>query len=309
MVLRRAQAGVILIVDDSPLNQKMLTAMVEGLAEVHCASDGEQGLLLAQQLHPNLILLDVEMPGMNGYEVCRALRHQPNFDSAIMIITAHRGDEYEIKALRAGAVDFVSKPFNEDVVKARVKTHLLLNQQTRYLQSLVNLDALTGVFNRRHFNEVLLQEWRRHLRLQMPLALAMVDVDHFKRFNDKLGHQAGDDCLKSVAQCLSRSVRRPGEIVSRYGGEEFAIILPAIGPADALSVGQWLSDQVAGVAIAHPDREDGMPTVTVSVGVCAITPRLDASPKWLVAAADAALYLAKEKGRNQACLGEFPHSA
>ncbi|WP_047393919.1 diguanylate cyclase [Chitinibacter sp. ZOR0017] len=309
MVLRRAQAGVILIVDDSPLNQKMLSAMVEGLAEVHCASDGEQGLLLAQQLHPNLILLDVEMPGMNGYEVCRALRHQPNFDSAIMIITAHRGDEYEIKALRAGAVDFVSKPFNEDVVKARVKTHLLLNQQTRYLQSLVNLDALTGVFNRRHFNEVLLQEWRRHLRLQMPLALAMVDVDHFKRFNDKLGHQAGDDCLKSVAQCLSRSVRRPGEIVSRYGGEEFAIILPAIGPADALSVGQWLSDQVAGVAIAHPDREDGMPTVTVSVGVCAITPRLDASPKWLVAAADAALYLAKEKGRNQACLGEFPHSA
>ncbi|WP_273428144.1 diguanylate cyclase [Chitinibacter tainanensis] len=308
-MLRRAQAGVILIVDDSPLNQKMLSAMVEGLAEVHCASDGEQGLLLAQQLHPNLILLDVEMPGMNGYEVCRALRHQPNFDSAIMIITAHRGDEYEIKALRAGAVDFVSKPFNEDVVKARVKTHLLLNQQTRYLQSLVNLDALTGVFNRRHFNEVLLQEWRRHLRLQMPLALAMVDVDHFKRFNDKLGHQAGDDCLKSVAQCLSRSVRRPGEIVSRYGGEEFAIILPAIGPADALSVGQWLSDQVAGVAIAHPDREDGMPTVTVSVGVCAITPRLDASPKWLVAAADAALYLAKEKGRNQACLGEFPHSA
>jgi diguanylate cyclase (GGDEF)-like protein len=300
--LSQAKKGLVLIIDDSRMNQQILSAMLEGIAEVHCASLGEEGIMLAQALHPNLILLDVEMPGMDGYEVCRALKQNPSFDSAIMFVTSHTSEEHEIRALRAGAVDFVTKPFKFEIVKARVSAHLLLNMQTHFLRNLVNYDGLTGVFNRRHFDDMLDQEWRRHLRTQASLALAMIDVDFFKRYNDRAGHQAGDDCLKAVARCLSQNTRRPGEIVTRYGGEEFAVILPATAAEDALKYGQWLCQQFALLAMPHPDRDDGLDIVTVSVGLSAVVPSMAGESKLLVRAADSALYRAKRSGRNNACI-------
>lgn len=298
------ESAVILIIDDSRMNQLLLSAMLKDMGQIHCASHGEEGVLLAQTLHPHVILLDVEMPGMNGFEVCHMLKQQANFDSAIIFVTAHNGSEHEIRALEAGAVDFITKPFNDAVVKARVSAHLLLNLQTHYLRNLVNLDGLTGVFNRRHFDAMLAQEWRRHLRAQQPLALAMVDVDFFKRYNDALGHQAGDDCLKAVAHCLGKSTKRPGEIVTRYGGEEFAIILPNTSQDEVLSFGHYLCQQIASLALPHPDRPE-LAYVTISVGLSSALPTLHSEAKALLTAADAALYRAKELGRNQACLGAF----
>ncbi|QLG87155.1 diguanylate cyclase [Chitinibacter bivalviorum] len=297
------ESAVILIIDDSRMNQMLLSAMLKEMGQIHCANHGEEGVMLAQTLHPNVILLDVEMPGMNGFEVCKMLKQQPNFESAIIFVTAHSGSEHEVRALDAGAVDFITKPFHDAVVKARVSAHLLLNLQTHYLRNLVNLDGLTGVFNRRHFDEMLAQEWRRHLRAQQSLALALLDVDFFKRYNDALGHQAGDDCLKAVAHCLAKSTKRPGEIVTRYGGEEFAIILPNTSQEEVLGFGHYLCQQIAALQLPHPDRPD-LPFVTISVGLSAVLPTLQSEPKSLIAAADAALYRAKEQGRNQACLGK-----
>ncbi|WP_373975850.1 diguanylate cyclase [Chitinibacter sp. SCUT-21] len=297
--------GVILIVDDSKMNQQILSAMLKDIAEIHCADHGEEGVMMAQALHPNVILLDVEMPGMNGYEVCRVLKQKPSFDSAIMFVTSHTSEEHEIRALKEGAVDFITKPFKYEIVKARVSAHLMLNMQNHFLRNLVNHDGLTGVFNRRHFDEMIEQEWRRHLRAQASLALAMIDVDFFKLYNDSLGHQAGDDCLKAVAKCLSKSSRRPGEIVTRYGGEEFAIILPTTTGDEALKFGQWLCEQFAQLALPHPARPDGVPIVTVSIGLSATVPSLLTQAQTLIRCADHALYQSKEMGRNCATFGLF----
>ncbi|MET1080470.1 MAG: diguanylate cyclase [Pseudomonas sp.] len=291
---------MILIIDDSVDTIRLLNSMLTEQGKILFAINGEAGIRLAKLQQPALILLDVEMTGMNGYEVCAALKADPiTRDCAVIIITAHVGMEHEIAALEAGAVDFISKPFNPPVVRARVQTHLRLQQQAAMMRQLANRDGLTGLYNRRYLDEVLAQEFERHRRQQLPLALAIIDVDHFKAYNDHYGHPQGDACLQGVANAINSGARRPGEWVARYGGEEFAVILPYTDAAAAEGYGQWICEQIQALQIPHQGSTTA-PTVTISVGLVSLVPTLQSSMQQLVAAADQALYQAKTDGRNRA---------
>ncbi|MDH4608999.1 diguanylate cyclase [Pseudomonas sp. BN102] len=298
--------SVILIIDDSADSIRLLSSMLKDQGQILFATSGETGIRLAQQQQPTLILLDVEMSGMNGYEVCAALKNDPaTQDCAVIIVTANTGMEYEIKALEAGAVDFITKPFNPPVVRARVQTHLRLQRQTTLMRQLANRDGLTGLYNRRYFDEALSLEFERHRRQRLPLAVALIDVDHFKAYNDHYGHPQGDVCLQSVAKAINTVSRRPGELVARYGGEEFAIILPHTDALGAEKYGGWLCDLVRELRIDHQYSATA-PMVTISVGIASLAPPVQGSMQQLIEATDKALYQAKTDGRDRATVYQWP---
>lgn len=289
----------ILIIDDSVPIIRMLSTLLHGMAEVLFATSGEAGIELARKHRPQLILLDLEMPGMDGFEVCRRLKNDPDTrDSAVLIVTANASDQAEISALEAGAVDFITKPLNPPVVRARVSTHLTLQRQTEALKQFALHDGLTGLFNRRYFDTQLALECQRHRRQQVPLGLAMIDIDHFKRYNDRDGHLAGDDCLRQVATAIDVATRRPGEVVARFGGEEFAVIIPHGSHDDTCKYGQWICERVRSLALPHPDSPTA-PIVTISVGLVSQVPLEDGDAMRLISLADEALYRAKSTGRNR----------
>jgi len=292
----------ILIIDDSPHVIRLLTALVEGKALVHFAKNGTEGIKIAKKLLPAVILLDIDMPGMNGLEVCRELKNDPDTrNSAILVVTGHNNDIMEIAALEAGAVDFIGKPVNGPIVQARVQTHLTLQMQSAKLRQLAHHDGLTGLFNRRYFDESLEAECRRHRRQNQTLGLAFIDIDNFKLYNDHYGHLLGDDTLKLVATALNTAARRPGEVVARYGGEEFAAILPNVSRDDLQAFGMRLCDQVRQLAIPHA-YSTSAGVVTISVGLTCQIPSAQDAPNQLMLAADAALYSAKADGRDRAVI-------
>lgn len=294
----------VLIIDDSPVNIKLLRGLLQDDCRIQFAMDGETGIRLARERAPHVILLDVEMPGMDGFEVCRRLKADPTTsDSAIIFVTAHTGSAMEIAALEAGAVDFVSRPFVAQVIRARVRTHLTLRRQADLLQKLVRVDDLTGVFNRRYFNEQIAIEWDRHKRQKMSLGLAIIDIDHFKRVNDSLGHQGGDQCLRTLGLALKSATQRAGEVVTRYGGEEFAVIIPAADEAALQRYGDYICNRVRALALPNPGRPEGI--VTISVGLCSQIPTAEHTVSEFISAADAALYQAKYDGRNRFVVGSL----
>ena len=296
----------IMLVDDSVANIRFLNSALQDMGEVYFATSGQAAIAMAREKGPDLILLDVEMPKMDGYEVCRILKSDPVLArSAVIFVTGHSGAEYEIRALDAGAVDFITKPLNPPVVRARVNTHLTLKAQSDILRQQASLDGLTGVYNRRLFDQRLAEECRRHRRYGVPLALLMADVDRFKLYNDSYGHQAGDSCLQQVAATLARNARRPGEMVARYGGEEFALILPANTLDEARKLGERLCEQVRELAIPHRASPD-TGIVTISIGGASLTPMDDEAGNTLLAAADMALYQAKAGGRNRVVAEPLP---
>ncbi len=314
----------LLVVDDDVGTIHLLSRILMDLGEVFIATNGTDALAMVRDQQPDLVLLDAEMPTMDGFAVCKAIKDNPAFaDLPILFVTAHTDVDVETKALEIGAVDFISKPLSPPIVKARVKTHLALKQRTDDLLRLASVDGLTGLANRRGFDATLDMEWRRACRSKSPLSLLMIDVDYFKRFNDLYGHQAGDDCLRVVASALSATCHRPGDLVARYGGEEFATILPACDEVGASQFAEKLRASVAARHISHA-ASDVADEVTVSVGVATLI--LDCMtagvehPEWegqcpavrschnaavnLISAADRALYEAKRAGRNRvACAG------
>jgi diguanylate cyclase (GGDEF)-like protein len=196
------------------------------------------------------------------------------------------------------------KPPSPPIVRARVRTQLVLRERTRQLLRLASIDGLTGLANRRAFDQTLDQEWRRARRNRTPLSLAMIDIDFFKRYNDHYGHQAGDDCLKTVASALAHAAERPGEIVARYGGEEFAVVLPLCDAATARGLAEKMRKRIADLALPHAGSLIGSHHITISCGVATLMGEkanegLLPDEAALVAAADQALYAAKEAGRNQ----------
>jgi diguanylate cyclase (GGDEF)-like protein len=290
--------STILIIDDSPDIIRLLGAMLKDQGQILSATTGAAGIHLACQRQPDLILLDVEMPNMNGYEVCRALKSDPATQRcAIIFVTAHHSAESEIAALEAGAVDFITKPLNQPVVRARVQTHLRLQLHSETLSKLANKDGLTGLFNRRYFDEQLEKEFQRHKRQKLPLGIVFIDIDYFKRYNDSYGHLQGDICLQSVAKAIDTSTRRPDEIVARYGGEEFIVILPYTAPSDAHSYGNWICRRVQELGIEHAQSSVAT-TVTISAGATSMIPGSTETVQDLITAADEALYQAKAAGRN-----------
>jgi diguanylate cyclase (GGDEF)-like protein len=302
----------LLIVDDEPGTVRLMMQVLEGLGEIFFATGGQEALAMVARLHPDIVLLDAEMPGMDGFQVCRDIKADPDLaDLPILFVTAGSGMESETRALEAGAVDFILKPLSPPIVRARVKTHLALKQRTDELRRLAAVDGLTGVANRREFDRVLLREWRRAWRSRTPLSLAMVDIDHFKEYNDFYGHQDGDACLRAVSSALSASCRRPGDFLARYGGEEFAAILPECDHDCAMSMARRLMAAVETLEIPHAASPTAA-MVTVSVGTTTLRrERLQQEPLPelaymrggggdMVRAADMALYQAKCLGRRQA---------
>lgn len=291
--------SLILIIDDNPRSIKALSLVVRDFGKVVFATSGPAGIAMAMKTKPDLILLDVEMPGMNGYEVCRQLTADAvTRGSRIIIVTSHTSVEHEVAALEAGAADFITKPLNTPLVRARVKTQLLVKKQADELHRLADQDGLTGIYNRRYFDEQLNEEWRRHQRQRSSLGLALVDVDYFKAYNDNYGHQMGDECLRSVARSLKDGLRRPGELVARYGGEEFVILLPYTEKSELFKIGPWLCEQVRNLKLPHAASKV-VEWVTISVGLASCIPSTQINPALLLGAADKALYQAKANGRNQ----------
>ncbi|SAL41640.1 diguanylate cyclase [Caballeronia peredens] len=287
----------LLIADDQPVNIRVLYELLRHDCDIFMATSGAQAIALCQSEVPDLILLDVVMDDLDGHEVCRRLKADPLTSNVpVIFITSQDREDDEVKALELGAVDFITKPINPIVTKARVRTHLTIKFQGDLLRASALLDGLTGVANRRKFDEDLQADWRHGTRESAPLALLMVDVDYFKRFNDHYGHQAGDACLKAIAKALADSLRRPYDKIARYGGEEFACLLPKTDLAGARCIARRMIDHVHGLAIEHLSS-DVDTRVTISIGVAGLQPSRDITPDALVKAADDALYQAKRAGR------------
>lgn len=291
----------LLVVDDQPINIQVMHQIFATDHQVFMATSGAQALAFCRATPPDLVLLDIVMPGLDGFEVCTALKADPvTRDIPVIFVTAYTDAAQETRGLALGAVDFISKPVNPAVVRARVKTHLTLKFQSDLMHKLVFLDGLTGVFNRRYFDQQLRIEKARAVRAQSPLALIMIDVDYFKRFNDRYGHQVGDDCLRQIALILKESLRRPADLVARYGGEEFVCILPDTAFANGMAIARELEQNVRHAGIPHADS-DAASVVTISLGLAGYAGLAMADTESLLALADAQLYCAKHAGRGRVC--------
>ena len=289
----------LLIVDDEKQNRLLLTELFGTTYKIIQAKNGVQALEKARQHRPDLILLDVLMPEMDGMGVLRELKR----DDAtrlipVIFITALSSATDEENGLNLGAVDYISKPFHPPIVRVRVRNQLQLVHQQRLLEQLASLDGLTGIPNRRQFDATLLKEWHRCQRNQQPLSLIVADVDFFKKYNDALGHAAGDRVLQEVAATLRQAARRPGDLVARYGGEEFVLLLPETNATGAQALAEGLQQLLHSKALPHPDSSLG-PWLTMSMGGNTIVPSTTALDPEFFALADAALYRAKHQGRNQ----------
>lgn len=290
----------ILIVDDIPENIKSLNAILEDEYCISFATYWEKALDVAGRTLPDLILLDILMPDMDGYEICRRLKADPaTRDIPVIFITALDGEAEEEKGLAAGAADYITKPFHPAIVRLRVRNHLMLKLQRDRLAALTMTDGLTEIANRRRLDMHLDAEWRRCVRTQSLLSAIMVDIDQFKAFNDHFGHAAGDDCLKKVAQALESVPHRPGDLVARSGGEEFACLLPGTDAMGAMTIAERFCEVVQALELPHPESTIAE-FVTVSCGAATIEPTQDGDPYIVLREADKNLYEAKKGGRNRA---------
>jgi diguanylate cyclase (GGDEF)-like protein len=286
---------LLLAVDDEPVNLRVIVDALGTDYRVRTAGSGARALEIAGVEPPDLVLLDVKMPGMDGYEVCRRLKGDADMqDVPVVFVTTLDDEDHETRGLEAGAVDYIAKPIKSRALRARVRAHLTAKgKQDRYA-ALSRVDALTGIANRRRFDEALRVEWRRNLRGRTPLALVMCDIDHFKRINDTQGHLAGDRCLRRVANAIAEAMRRPSDLAARFGGEEFAAILSDTEREGARRVAEAICD-----GVARANRPDSDLAVTISCGVACVVPSAASTPASLLERADACLYRAKAAGRNR----------
>jgi diguanylate cyclase (GGDEF)-like protein len=303
--------STILIVDDQPANLKVLLSLLKlHYFQIRVAASGEQALIVLSKNLPDIILLDVMMPGMDGFETCQRIKaNKATADIPVIFMTALDRIEDKVAGFEAGGVDYITKPFQQVEVLARVNTHISLRQrelelketknelfkQNKRLEQLSIIDDLTGLYNRRHLNRVLKQEYQRSKRYTTDLSCLLLDLDHFKQVNDTYGHEFGDTVLKKFSSILSESVR-DSDYVFRYGGEEVLILLPQANIEDARDTGEKIRMRIA--AEEFSDGTFSTP-ITVSIGGSSFQKHLPEKPHELVTFADKALYMAKNNGRNQ----------
>ena len=294
--------GRILIVDDEKTNRDILSLLLDKY-DVFFAKNGAQTIKIASSDNPpDLILLDIVMPEMNGYEVCKILKaNEQTKHIPIIFISVKSTTLEEAMGLEMGAVDYICKPFNPTIVKVRVNNHMELKKQRNILEALNITDALTGIFNRRRFDDYLEQQWQIASRTKGILSVVLMDVDKFKQFNDNYGHSVGDECLINIANALTKAVDRSIDLIARYGGEEFVAVLPATHCDGALQVAEKLRLAIEELKIPHL-HSDCAEHVTMSLGVATFEGAADCDVPELIIRADKALYKAKQSGRNRVVL-------
>ncbi len=295
-----AQKRSLLIVDDMAANIRILANLLKDDYTIQVANRGQKALDIARGSHPpDLILLDIMMPEMDGYQVCRELKNNAITNHIpIIFVTAMDAVEDQKKGLSLGAVDYITKPFDADIVKVRVRNHMNLKVKTDMLEDMSHVDGLTQVANRRNFDRSLQRELKRLERSGKPLGLVMLDIDYFKPFNDHYGHGKGDECLIKVAAALQQVIKRPGDLLARYGGEEFAAILPETDAEGVARVAEAMRAAVEAIDVEHGYSQVA-DHVTISVGCCAQIVTAETTAEQLLNRADTALYAAKRQGRNR----------
>ena len=295
--------ATVLIVDDAPSNLAILTETLRSEFDVRIATSGPEALRLVRETPPDLILLDILMPDMDGYEVCRRLKAQASTRNIPIIFLTAKGEvSDETMGLAIGAVDYIVKPISIPIVLARVRTHVELKRRGDLLETLSMRDGLTGIPNRRRFDDNLGRSWRHAMRSGTPLSLIMADIDCFKAYNDTYGHMAGDECLRAVARTLTGAVKRPGDLAARFGGEEFVLVLEETTLGGALHIAESIRTAVEALGMEHKGST-AAGVVTVTLGAATAVPHPGQSPETLLCLADRKLYEAKQAGRNRV-LGE-----
>lgn len=320
----------ILIVDDVEANLISLRAILKSPELViHEADSGNAALKILMKEDIDMVLLDVQMPDINGFEVAELMRaHDKTKDIPIIFITAiNKEDSYVFKGYELGAVDYLYKPINSDILRSKVNVFVKLQVQAKIIEArteelkrkivrleeaekelhkLTRTDQLTGISNRRGFDENLELEWRRAIRNESVITLLLIDIDYFKNFNDTYGHVEGDECLRKVAESISQSLHRPFDHVARYGGEEFAVLLPETDTEGGLRIAETIRKDVENLKIEN--KLEGLSeVVTISIGIASMKPTLDSKLDEFVEKADCAMYESKLSGRNKSSVfGENP---
>jgi len=300
MVEKSNNQPLILVVDDSPLIHRVLERRLEGLrARTLTALTGEEALRLAKSEHPDLIMLDIGLPDMTGFEALSTVKNDPEImHIPVIILTACDSSEDKVLGFELGAVDYVTKPFDTAEFQARVRSVLRTQHLVKMLEQKAQVDALTGLWNRAHLDRSLLSAIKLAERHQQPLSLMMCDLDHFKRINDTHGHSVGDRVLERFAQILMETAR-DSDVICRYGGEEFVIIQPMTEKDESALFGERMREAVE----KEPRNQihDSI-AVTASFGAACLNDLLEPTDDSLLLAADRALYQAKEAGRNRVAI-------
>lgn len=288
----------ILVIDDSPVQASLLKSILEDTYEVTTVHTAESGLHYARTGEYSLILLDVIMPSINGFELLTLLQKDASTQYIpVILITSLSDYQNEERGLTLGAVDYISKPFHPMVVKARVNTHINLYQYRVQVKRQASLDQLTGVANRRHYNTVSPERWQEAVRLNVPISIGMMDIDKFKIYNDTFGHVAGDKVIADVAGAAAARLQRTTDFFARYGGEEFVMIIMGCTAADTFEHMKGIRQAVEDLHIRQ--NEAVSPYVTVSIGGVTLYPGPRDSYDTQLKIADTMLYDAKRFGRNQ----------
>ena len=300
----------VLLVEDSITSLQVIQTYVESAGHnVITARDGEQGIQKFLEHKPDLVLLDVNMPNMDGYQCAQHIRkncQQGNLWIPIIFLSAEVTDDAIVKGIDSGGDDYLLKPITQKVLSAKLRAMARiasmrkeLEDASAHLKRLSSIDGLTQLYNRRHFDETLELEWSRSNRSQAPLSLILCDIDHFKAFNDNYGHVAGDDALVKTSKAIIEALQRPSDLPARYGGEEFAVILPDTPTVGAMIVAEQLRTAMDTLTIPHA-FSNAANIVTMSIGVSTYYPaQTKASYVELLESADRGLYRAKKNGRNR----------
>lgn len=302
---------ILLVEDSATLRFAMRNYIIDAGHEPLLARSGEEALQLLENTPVDMIIMDVEMPGLNGFETTRLIREWlAGHWIPIIFVTGLNEDENYREGIEAGGDDYLIKPVSFMIIKAKIRAmeriaemRDQLNQLNSELEALSQLDSLTQIYNRRTFNELAQQQWALAKRHQQPISALMIDVDHFKLFNDHYGHPAGDTCLKKVTQAIKSCLHRSADILGRYGGEEFVVLLPETDAKGAMRVAQAISEALEHLALRH----DVSPTtnfVTASIGGATCLRTTGHDLEELIKNADRALYKAKRAGRNRSWIDE-----
>lgn len=320
---------MVMLVDDQSFVAEMLQRQLSGEKDInfHYCQDPSQAISIAEKIGPTVILLDFTMPEIDGLTLCHYFRaHPSNRDIPIIMLSSNDDPATKAQAFEAGANDYlvklpdsieliarlryhsaayINKLQRDDAYRALRASQMALEELNMKLIKLANIDSLTGLANRRHFDERLSTEWMRAMRNRKPLTLFMFDIDLFKLYNDNNGHLEGDECLKQIASAAERRIRRPADTVARYGGDEFIVLLPETDASGALAVAEALRADVENLHIANSGSTVS-PYVTITLGVTTIVPRVNSTPDQGLKLVDNALYQAKEAGRNRISVSAPP---